>query len=554
MSMLQLIRFLLRLSKHGRHPRLLMAVVIVAGVISGLGNAALVAVINLAISPRGAEMSWLVYVFAGLCLVVAVGRFISQSSLAYMSSRAIYELRTRLCAQILATPLRKLEEIGLARMLAHLTDDVSAISEALVQIPVLLMNVAIVIGSLTYLGWLSWKLLLFICMSMVIGIIGYRMPVQKSTAYFRQARESWNELFVGFQGLTQGIKELKLHRGRRARFYETKLVSLADRIRGLSLRGYSVLVAANVWGHLLFFVALGLILFGVTRYTHLEGRVVAGYALVLLFIIGPLESILNMFPVMGRARVASQQLERLGEMLPAPQMLSPAPDDAAQQWREIKLHEVVHRFGVEGCGDQFVLGPISLELTPGELVFVVGGNGSGKTTLAKLIVGLYTPESGEISLDGDAVRSESMEDYRQLFSAIFSDFYLFDSLLGLEAPNLDKRARDYLHLLQLTHKVSVHDGAFSTVDLSQGQRKRLALLTAYLEDRPVYLFDEWGADQDPVFREVFYRQFLPALRERGKTAIVISHDDRYFDVADRLIELEYGRVRAVRGARREVWT
>ena len=195
-----------------------------------------------------------------------------------------------------------------------------------------------------------------------------------------------------------------------------------------------------------------------------------------------------------------------------------------------------------------------MELVPGELVFVVGGNGSGKTTLGKLLVGLYTPESGEISLDGVAVGPENVEDYRQLFSAVFSDFYLFDRLLGLEAPNLDDRARGYLHMLQLAHKVSVRDGAFSTIDLSQGQRKRLALLTAYLEDRPVYLFDEWGADQDPIFREVFYRQFLPALRERGKTAIVISHDDRYFDVADRLIELEYGRVRSESGARQEVKT
>jgi putative ATP-binding cassette transporter len=553
MSILQLIRFLLRLSKHGTRPRLLMTVVIVAGVTSGLSNAALVAVINLAIGPGGTGRGSLVYAFAGLCLLVAVSRFVSQYSLAYLSSRAVYELRTRLCAQILSTPLRKLEELGPARLLAHLTDDVGTLSEALVQLPVLLMNGAIIAGSLAYLGWLSWQLLLFVCAAMAIGVVGYRVPVVKSTGYFRRARESWNELFGGFQGLTQGIKELKLHRERRARFYETRIVELAGRIRGLSLRGYSVLVAANVWGHLLFFIALGLVLFGAAKYVGLDPSIVSGYTLVLLFIVGPLESMLNMFSVMGRARVAAQQLERLGEMLPEPRVPAAGSGPAApRRWREIRLREVVHRFAGEG-GDGFMLGPVSLELVPGELVFVVGGNGSGKTTLAKLILGLYTPESGEISLDGERVGPENADDYRQLFSAVFSDFYLFDTLLGLEAPNLDERAGDYLVQLQLAHKVSVRDGVFSTVDLSQGQRKRLALLTAYLENRPVYLFDEWGADQDPAFREVFYRQFLPALRAEGKTAIVISHDDRYFDVADRLIELEYGRVRSKRGAREEVW-
>jgi putative ATP-binding cassette transporter len=67
-------------------------------------------------------------------------------------------------------------------------------------------------------------------------------------------------------------------------------------------------------------------------------------------------------------------------------------------------------------------------------------------------------------------------------------------------------------------------------------------MAAYLEDRPVYLFDEWAADQDPLFKEMFYREFLPELKSRGKTVIVITHDDRYFPVADRIIKLENGQV------------
>jgi putative ATP-binding cassette transporter len=140
------------------------------------------------------------------------------------------------------------------------------------------------------------------------------------------------------------------------------------------------------------------------------------------------------------------------------------------------------------------------------------------------------------------VTDENRDWYRQHFTVVFSDFFLFDSLLGLEAPQLDDKAREYLVKLQLNHKLEVKEGVLSTTQLSQGQRKRLALLTAYLEDRSIYLFDEWAADQDPTFKQLFYHSVLPELKARGKTVIVISHDDHYYDVADRLIKLEDGKL------------
>lgn len=170
----------------------------------------------------------------------------------------------------------------------------------------------------------------------------------------------------------------------------------------------------------------------------------------------------------------------------------------------------------------------------------MGGNGSGKSTLAKLITGLYIPQSGELCLEGEAIVDSNREAYRQLFSAVFSDFYLFERLVSAEALTLDAQAQAYLEKLQLEKKVSVKDGQLSTTALSQGQRKRLALLAAYLEDRSIYLFDEWAADQDPIFREIFYTQLLSELKQRGKTVLVISHDDHYFHLADRILKLDYG--------------
>jgi len=189
-----------------------------------------------------------------------------------------------------------------------------------------------------------------------------------------------------------------------------------------------------------------------------------------------------------------------------------------------------------------VLGPVDLSFQPGELVFLVGGNGSGKSTLAKIITGLYLPEAGQIRLDGKLVTNQNRDAYRQLFSAVFADFFVFDNLLGLDGADLDGRAGCYLEQLHLQHKVRIANGSLSTTAVSQGQRKRLALLTAYLEDRPFYLFDEWASDQDPHFKNVFYTKLLPDLKARGKTVLVITHDDRYFDTADRLIKLDYGKL------------
>src|SRR5262249_21765727 len=264
----------------------------------------------------------------------------------------------------------------------------------------------------------------------------------------------------------------------------------------------------------------------------------------LLYLMTPLQVIMNSLPNLGRANVALQKVEKLGLELTekGTEKESPSPSVLPADWRLLELDGVTHVYRREGEKDIFTLGPIDLTLRPGELVFLTGGNGAGKTTLAKLLVGLYVPESGEVRFNGQTVTDENREFYRQHFSVVFSDFHLFESLLGLDAPDLDDRVRDYLDQLQLSHKVEIKDGKLSTIDLSQGQRKRLALLTAYLEDRPIYVFDEWAADQDPLFKQVFYYQLLKDLRSRNKAVLVISHDDHYYDVADTIIKLEYGQI------------
>lgn len=517
---------------------------ILAGVISGVCSTGLLAVLNAALQRNGLSSQSLVWAFVALCLILPLARLLSETLLVRLGQDALLELRMQLSRQILASPLRRLEEVGSARLLATLTDDVPVITNALLAIPIICINVAVFTGGLVYLGWLSWAVLLAVLCFMALGITTYQLSVIKALSYLRRAREHTDALLGHFRALTDGTKELKLHRRRREVFAEEVLQDTAKAFRRESLGGMLIYTAAASWGQALGFVVVGLLVFALPMWFDITTQVLTGYVIVLLFIMTPLQIVMNTLPNLGRANVAVGRVEELGLSLKkyAAEEQTAAENDLPTTWESLELRGVTHTYHSEEKGESFVLGPLDLTLRPGELVFLVGGNGSGKTTLAKLLIGLYAPESGEMLLDGQPITDENRDHYRQLFTAVFSDFYLFESLLGIDSPRLDEHAREYLSQLQLAHKVQVNGGVLSTTKLSQGQRKRLALLTAYLEDRPVYLFDEWAADQDPLFKQVFYYQLLPELKARGKTVLVISHDSHFYEVGDRVIKLDYGKI------------
>jgi putative ATP-binding cassette transporter len=361
--------------------------------------------------------------------------------------------------------------------------------------------------------------------------------------YFRMLREEWDAMYKGFHGVIVGTKELKLNRKRREAFLSEQLEPAAAGLRDYGLKGNAISMAVSNWGQILFFIFIGLLLFAGSSLIAIDAQVLIGYTLAVLFLITPLTMLLSQVPAMERAYLAAERIEELGFSLNAtkPESLA-ASSHGEKPWSRLDLIDVTHSYRQENATDEFQLGPVNLTLYPGELIFLIGGNGSGKTTLVKLLMGLYEPESGEIRLDNKPVTMADRDDYRQQFSAVFFDFYLFERLFGIEADDLDGESQKYLDLLQLSHKLTVKNGQLSTIDLSQGQRKRVALLNAYLEDRPIYIFDEWAADQDPTFKQVFYYHILPELKARNKVVVVISHDDRFFNVADTLMIMEEGEL------------
>ncbi|MBD2083243.1 cyclic peptide export ABC transporter [Leptolyngbya sp. FACHB-17] len=537
---MQLISFLLRSS-----PKL-VAIAIFMGLLSGASSAGLIALISRALGSPNAAIGQIAGAFVGLAILSLVTSVISQVVLIRLAQDAVFHLRLQLSRQILSSELRHLEQLGNARMMATLTEDVQAVATAVSSFPFLCIELATVVGCFVFIGSLSW-----VVFAMVMGLFAFtfltcQWLLNQARRRMVDAREDQDALFRHFRSITDGIKELKLHSSRRQVFLNQELETTSASFRRHNIYALILYASAGSWGKLIFFFAIGFLLFALPSLLSIPIETLSGYVLTFTYLTLPLDKLILKLPILSQASVSLQKIEALGlslknraEAANNPAAVTFAGEASAQNWRQIKLHNVAHSY-YQSADTQFKLGDINLTLNAGEIVFIVGGNGSGKSTLAKLLTGLYAPESGAILLDGTPITNENREWYRQHFSTVFADFYLFDRLLGLDAT--DQEAQSYLQQLQLDHKVQIRNGQFSTTELSQGQRKRLALLTAYLEDRPIYLFDEWASDQDPTFRELFYTEFLPKLKHRGKTVWVISHDDHYFGYCDRLIKLDYGQV------------
>ncbi|QLE40461.1 cyclic peptide export ABC transporter [Nostoc sp. C052] len=534
---MNLIYFLLR-SSWG-----MVAIAIATGFLSGGSSAGLIALIShTASSGSASRLTSIIWGFAGLAIVALITSIISQVMLVRLSQNAVLQLRMRLSRQILASELSHLERLGNPRLLATLTEDIQAVADAVYQMPFIFINLAIVLGCITYITWLSWLVLLMVCGISVVAIASCQWLLNRGGQLLTLAREDEDHLFKHFRTITEGVKELKLNYRRREDFLAEKLQSTANEFRHHNVKGLTLFAITSSWGQLIFFFALGFVLFVLPNLLTINPETLSGYILTFTYLVLPMDNIISKLPLLSKASIALQKIESLGLSLASRTEISTVPPALKSDWHRLKFKSVTHTYYTDKEDNSFIFGPIDLTLYPQELVFIVGGNGSGKSTLAKLITGLYIPENGEIWFDDELISEQNREWYRQHFSVVFSDFYLFEEFLGLKNSDLDEQAKKYLKQLQLDHKVKVENGQLSTTALSQGQRKRLALLTAYLEDRPIYLFDEWAADQDPVFKEIFYTQLLPELRSRGKTVLVISHDDRYFHLADRIIKLDYGKI------------
>lgn len=476
--------------------------------------------------------------FAVVCLFILGARSLSQVLLSRVALDATVALRVRTYRRIMRAPVAELEAIGSSRLYTAITTDVRQIVLGAGVIPNVLVALVTLLGMLAYVLVLSREVFLLVAGAIVFGVITYQAPMLLGRRLYERGRAKVDGLQEAIRGLIYGNKELKLSKVKKERYMNEILLATEAGVNQDMKRANTVVTIAGNYGQLLSFLVIGVVSFIFVSYNSISAGKLIGVVMALLYISGPVALILNSLPQLMLARVSLRNVDRLFSRLTEEEVEDRTVPVAP--WNSIRFSNVSYAYGTSD--HRFKLGPVDLEIARGQITFIVGGNGSGKSTLCKLIALHYAPSEGSIFFDDTRIDRDAVASYRESIAAIFPDYYLFDRLLSMPDADTVARVRRYLFELDLAKAIIVNEGRFSTTALSDGQRKRLALLVTFVEDRDLYIFDEWAADQDPTFKKVFYREILPALKARNKAVVVISHDDRYFDAADQLIVMEEGKI------------
>ena len=516
---------------------------IVMAVIAGLSNAMVLAVINAAASPsaQNAEPRMVI-----MFLTVLITYTISQRYLMFEASkeieRIIHRVRSRLTAAVRDSELPEIEHIGRTRIYNAISKEIQALAQNTNTLVAVSQMSLLVVFATLYLLVLSPIAFVIAIVFMAIAVTIYLGRLQVVNRAIQASLGAEFGLHGLLEGILDGFKEVKLNAVRSQEISDDLLEASLDAAEA-RVTAQSELTRNYVFTQNVFFLLLATMVFVVPLLTNIASETITKLTTAILFVTSAIAGVVSSVPVFINANASSKNIMDLERAIGAPRRLlseSARVPVAPQAFSEIAVRDVTFAYG-EGDAPGFRVGPFNVTFRAGETVFISGGNGSGKSTFMRLLTSLYWPQTGYLALDGEPVTSDTVEAYRSLFAAVFSEYHLFPRLYGV-APEARAEVPELLALFEIADKTALVDGVFTTVDMSAGQRKRLALVVALLERRPVCVLDEWAADQDPLFRRKFYEDILPMLKARGITVIAVTHDDRYFHAADRRLHFEEGRI------------
>jgi putative pyoverdin transport system ATP-binding/permease protein len=517
-------------------------------IMSGLGgasNAAILAAINSGAQAAGnGEVS----LSAAAIFIVALLLFIKTQHYILIATTVeieaiIHKLRVRLMDQVRHSELLPLDAIGRAEIVAAITKETMTLTQATNMLAFAGQGVVLVFFVAIYIAYLS---LLAFAVSVVILVAAgtiFHAKSQRLAAETRQATEWDNRLFDRLIDLLDGFKEVRLNSARSDHLFDD-VVEVSRTAANIKIRTQSESYKQLVFSQSSMYLLLAAIVFAVPTFSATKGGSITQVTTALMFVVGVCMGLVQTIPILLAANAAADKIERLEARLRA--IAATEEVDATElpkRFDKIEMRNIVFRYVDKSSEAVFQVGHVDFTLRSGELVFISGGNGSGKSTFLKVLSGLYEPDSGDIFLDGVRVDDSNRDAYRSLIAAIFVDYHLFQRLYGIADPDPAEIDR-LLTQFRLSDKTRLKNGEFGTLDLSGGQRKRLALIVSLLEKRPILLLDEWTADQDPDFRRKFYDELLPELKQAGATVVVITHDDRHLaelDLPARKLRMADGR-------------
>lgn len=524
--------------------------ILIMSALSGISGGAILAIINLAAVVTGAETpenslkTQLLFMFLLAIVIYVYAKRLSVFRASEIVENLVSQLRLRVCDKLRKSDLGVVEGLDKGETFTNITQDASTIAQSGFIVTNAAQQGVMLLAGMLYLAWLSKAAFMLFVVGACIGACLYLSRKRSLVNATHKDVQKQSELFSYLSHLLYGFKEIKLNQDKSDELF-SDMSTVAVESRQLRVQANMFYLTSSLFADIMLYMLLGAIIFILPQLIPTYSDVLEKAIVAVMFVFGPLATVVGSLPLVANADTALENIFRLERHLDEclDEQTRVLPEELAMltDFQSIALKELSFSYADTGALDVFSIGPIDLRIQRGEILFIVGGNGSGKTTLLKLISGLYAPQSGSITIDRRTVTRRLLPSYRSLFAGVFSDFHMFDRLYGTGV--IDKAtAKRLLNLMEIADKVEIVDRRFSTLQLSTGQRKRLALIASLLEDRQIYIFDEWTADQDPHFREQFYFSILPELKQQGKTIIAITHDDRYWSAADRVIKLDYGRI------------
>ena len=520
------------------------------GTFAGISNAALLIVLTMAASEAAENGPSLKTFFFALLFLAGFWwskRYLLDHSRS-MVEEVIRNIRVRIAHKILQSDLASYESVGGPPFFNVVSKHAATISTATIMVIQNGHTVVLVTLAFVFIAVLSFKAFLLVAGTLGLLIALFMRNYGKIGAMMHDVATKENVYVAGFSDLTQGFKELKMNTARHWQFFHDHYTRLADRSMEARKRMGLELNKNLLISHTAFFILLGAVVFLLPKMGDDEAQHVIVVATIVIYIFGPISELVGAVPFVFEAAGSIQEIVRVEALLNTmscdssvlERKASPSGKSRFTEFDAIRCENLVFHYPNSETNGTFTLGPLDFELKRGEVVFIIGGNGSGKSSFCKVLCGLYAPAGGQIRVDDQIITEDNREEYRDLIGPIFSDFHLFDQLFGMETPSAE-RARGLIEMMEMTGKTKIEGRRVTELKLSAGQRKRLALITSIQEDRSFMFLDEWAAEQDPQFRRKFYREIIPELKAQGKTLLIITHDDRYFDAADRIVKMEYGK-------------
>lgn len=479
--------------------------------------------------------------FFGLILVSFSATIVLQNNVARLTYDLMFEMELSIIEKLRNASYDSFLQLGKEKVYTAIAD-----AETIGRLPeFLLLSINSSVSILCSLFFLLYTspaggITIFILFLILLGVFLHRNKTV--SRYLNESRTVQNRYYFFLNELMSGFRQIKISQRRNDNLFNDHLLRNRKIVRELNIRSSKMYISNQLYGVYCWYILIGVIVFVLPSLLRLNVAETVSFITAILFMMSPMGGLISVLPFFTRMKIA---LERMGEVdrLLRTDRTSRPFQESCGEFESIEFRDLFYSYNTGKTGE-FSVNIQNLTIGRSEIIFLVGGNGSGKTTFINLLTGLYKPLSGRVFINGKEVDWEEFGVFSNNMAVVYTDHHLFsENYDGHDFSEANSRLRHWKESINVKGILNIdQEKNRLNIGFSKGQQKRLALMLALLEDKPIIVLDEWAAEQDPSNRRDFYEKWLGRIREMGKTIIVISHDDDSFNQADRIIKFDFGRI------------